>query len=82
MFESSGLRVIGGRMTNKGLCAFITKVKRGSIADTVGQLKPGDEVLEWNGRSLRGLTLEQVSEIILETKQDPQVELIVERNLE
>ena len=69
-------------MTNKGLCAFITKVKRGSIADTVGQLKPGDEVLEWNGRSLRGLTLEQVSEIILETKQDPQVELIVERNLE
>ena len=42
----------------------------------------GDEVLEWNGRNLKGLTFEDVYEIIMETKQDPQVELIVQRNLE
>lgn len=29
-------------MTESGrLCAFITKVKRGSLADTVGHLRPG-----------------------------------------
>lgn len=29
-------------MTESGrLCAFITKVKRGSLADTVGRLRPG-----------------------------------------
>lgn len=36
------------------LGAFITRVKRNSVADLVGQLKPGDEVLEWNGRVLQG----------------------------
>lgn len=30
-------------MTEAGrLCAFITKVKRGSLADTVGHLRPGE----------------------------------------
>lgn len=30
-------------MTESGrLCAFITKVKRGSLADTVGHLRPGE----------------------------------------
>lgn len=30
-------------MTESGhLCAFITKVKRGSLADTVGRLRPGE----------------------------------------
>jgi len=37
-----GLKVTGGKMTPAGrLGAFITKVKRGSIADVVGQLKSG-----------------------------------------
>jgi len=37
-----GLKVIGGKMTDYGkLGAFITKVKKGSIADTVGHLQPG-----------------------------------------
>lgn len=35
-------QVVGGKMTESGrLCAFITKVKRGSLADTVGHLRPG-----------------------------------------
>lgn len=36
------LQVVGGKMTESGrLCAFITKVRKGSLADTVGHLRPG-----------------------------------------
>ena len=41
----------------------------------------GDEVVEWNGRSLQGATFEEVYDIILESKQEPQVELIVHRSV-
>ncbi|XP_036732286.2 regulating synaptic membrane exocytosis protein 2 isoform X23 [Manis pentadactyla] len=75
-----GLKVVGGKMTESGrLCAFITKVKKGSLADTVGHLRPGDEVLEWNGRLLQGATFEEVYNIIFESKPEPQVELVVSR---
>uniref|UniRef100_A0A8C2FIL8 Regulating synaptic membrane exocytosis 2 n=1 Tax=Cyprinus carpio TaxID=7962 RepID=A0A8C2FIL8_CYPCA len=75
-----GLKVVGGKMTESGrLCAFITKVKRGSLADTVGHLRPGDQVLEWNGRVLQGATFKEVYNIILESKPEPQVELVVSR---
>lgn len=101
------LQVVGGKMTESGrLCAFITKVKRGSLADTVGRLRPGteaaprrgptvplpadngshrgslfpgDQVLEWNGRVLQGATFNEVYNIILESKAEPQVELVVSR---
>lgn len=40
-------QVVGGKMTESGrLCAFITKVKRGSLADTVGHLRPGKHTPE------------------------------------
>ncbi|KAM8966500.1 regulating synaptic membrane exocytosis protein 2 isoform 6-T6 [Pelodytes ibericus] len=75
-----GLKVVGGKMTESGrLCAFITKVKKGSLADVVGHLRPGDEVLEWNGRFLQGATFEEVYNIILESKPEAQVELVVSR---
>ncbi|XP_063307234.1 regulating synaptic membrane exocytosis protein 2 isoform X13 [Pelobates fuscus] len=75
-----GLKVVGGKMTESGrLCAFITKVKKGSLADTVGHLRPGDEVLEWSGRFLQGATFEEVYNIILESKPEAQVELVVSR---
>uniref|UniRef100_A0A6I8S092 Regulating synaptic membrane exocytosis 2 n=1 Tax=Xenopus tropicalis TaxID=8364 RepID=A0A6I8S092_XENTR len=75
-----GLKVVGGKMTESGrLCAFITKVKKGSLADTVGHLRPGDEVLEWSGRILQGATFEEVYNIILESKPEAQVELLVSR---
>lgn len=73
-----GLRVVGGQITEAGtIGAVIEKVKKGSIADTIGKLRPGDEVLEWNGRSLQGLTFEEVYDIIAESRHDPQIELIV-----
>lgn len=106
------LQVVGGKMTESGrLCAFITKVKRGSLADTVGRLRPGepagpptratvcsqedagvsgphrrsafsgDQVLEWNGRVLQGATFNEVYNIILDSKAEPQVELVVSRQI-
>ncbi|XP_028326942.1 regulating synaptic membrane exocytosis protein 2 isoform X16 [Gouania willdenowi] len=75
-----GLKVVGGKMTESGrLCAFITKVRKGSLADTVGHLRPGDQVLEWNGKILQGATFKEVYNIILESKPEPQVELVVSR---
>ncbi|KAM5163853.1 regulating synaptic membrane exocytosis protein 1 isoform 8-T8 [Mantella aurantiaca] len=75
-----GLKVVGGKMTETGrLGAFITKVKKGSLADVVGHLRAGDEVLEWNGKPLPGATNEDVYNIILNSKSEPQVEIIVSR---
>nr|XP_054760615.1 regulating synaptic membrane exocytosis protein 2-like [Lytechinus pictus] len=75
-----GLKVIGGKMKEAGrLGAFISKVKRGSIADTVGHLRAGDEVLSWNGHNLQGKDLNEVYNIIFESKSEPQVELVVAR---
>ncbi len=93
-----GLKVIGGRRTDSGrLGAFITRVKRGSAADTVGRLRTGididagcifneyiivgDEVLEWNGIPLQNATNEQVYDIINASKNELQIELIVSRSM-
>ncbi|KAG9337983.1 hypothetical protein JZ751_027320, partial [Albula glossodonta] len=75
-----GLKVVGGKITETGrLGAFITKVKKGSLADVVGHLRAGDEVLQWNGKSLPGATKKEVYNIILESKTEPQVEIVVSR---
>ncbi|XP_042572347.1 regulating synaptic membrane exocytosis protein 1 isoform X17 [Cyprinus carpio] len=75
-----GLKVVGGKMTESGrLGAFITKVKKGSLADIVGHLRAGDEVLQWNGKALPGATKKEVYNIILESQSAPQVEIVVSR---
>ncbi|KAL0964439.1 hypothetical protein UPYG_G00323870 [Umbra pygmaea] len=75
-----GLKVVGGRMTEAGrLGAFITVVKKGSLADIVGHLRAGDEVLQWNGKMLPGATQKEVYNIILNSQAEPQVELVVSR---
>ncbi|XP_026060162.1 regulating synaptic membrane exocytosis protein 1 isoform X2 [Carassius auratus] len=75
-----GLKVVGGKMTEAGrLGAFITKVKKGSLADIVGHLRAGDEVLQWNGKALPGATKKEVYNIILESQSAPQVEIVVSR---
>ncbi|XP_014476983.1 PREDICTED: regulating synaptic membrane exocytosis protein 2 isoform X2 [Dinoponera quadriceps] len=77
-----GLKVVGGKLLEDGsMGAFIEKVKKGSTADIEGQLRPGDEVIKWNGRSLQGKSFDVVSEIIRESRMEPQVELVVSRNL-
>ncbi|XP_057663298.1 regulating synaptic membrane exocytosis protein 2 isoform X2 [Diorhabda carinulata] len=77
-----GLKIVGGKLLENGLTgAIIEKVKKGSIADVEGQLRPGDEVIEWNGRSLQGKTFNEVAEIIAESRQEANVELIVSRSM-
>ncbi|CAK9816967.1 Regulating synaptic membrane exocytosis protein 2 [Anthophora plagiata] len=77
-----GLKVVGGLMMEDGLRrAFIQKVKSGSTADIEGQLRPGDEVISWNGRILQGKSSREVSALIAKSRQDHQVELVVSRNI-
>lgn len=39
------IQVVGGKMTDLGrLGAFITKVKKGSLADVVGHLRAGNKI--------------------------------------
>uniref|UniRef100_A0A8R1E008 Rab-3-interacting molecule unc-10 n=1 Tax=Caenorhabditis japonica TaxID=281687 RepID=A0A8R1E008_CAEJA len=76
-----GLKIVGGRRTDTGkLGAFITQVKPGSVADTIGRLRPADEVVEWNGQSLQNATYEQVYDSIAASRYDTSVELIVSRS--
>uniref|UniRef100_A0A0K2UHZ6 PDZ domain-containing protein n=1 Tax=Lepeophtheirus salmonis TaxID=72036 RepID=A0A0K2UHZ6_LEPSM len=77
-----GVKVVGGKLlpiTNH-YGAIVEKVKKGSVADTIGHLLPGDEVLEWNGHSLVGKTYEEVHDIISDSRHDSQVELRVSRS--
>ncbi|KAK9869904.1 hypothetical protein WA026_003624 [Henosepilachna vigintioctopunctata] len=77
-----GLKIVGGkRLENGQKGAIIQNVKKGSIADIEGQLQPGDEVIEYNGRLLEGKTYQEVVDIIAESKQQTTVELIVSRKL-
>nr|XP_012225588.1 PREDICTED: regulating synaptic membrane exocytosis protein 2 isoform X2 [Linepithema humile] len=77
-----GLKVVGGKLLEDGsMGALIEKVKKGSTADVEGQLRPGDEVIAWNGRSLQGKSFREVCDIIGESRMEPQIELVVERKL-
>ncbi|KAH8343727.1 hypothetical protein KR059_006462 [Drosophila kikkawai] len=78
-----GLKVNGGQPllgTGGGPCgAVVEKVKRGSVADLEGRIRPGDEIIEWNGRGLHNKSADEVYDIIDESRLDAQVELIVSR---
>jgi hypothetical protein len=41
----------------------------------------GDEVIEWNGRSLQGKSSQEVCDVIEESRHESQIELIVSRPL-
>jgi len=75
-----GLKIVGGKLVNGRYGAIIEKVKQGSVADLAGHLLPGDEVLEWNGRSLQSRSYEEVRDIIAASRQDRTIELVVSRD--
>ena len=90
-----GLKIIGGRpnpLLSNQLCAYVAKVRKNSIADTIGRLQIDDEIVKWNGKLLRGLTYDEVYSLISnyqlsggdgnEDSQNNQIELIVERLIE
>ncbi|XP_038209566.1 regulating synaptic membrane exocytosis protein 2 isoform X5 [Zerene cesonia] len=77
-----GLKVVGGKMLPDGTRgAIVEKVKKGSIADLEGQLRIGDEVLQWNGVPLQGRSAEDVAAVVANSKHDTHVELVVSRPL-
>ncbi|XP_011691488.1 PREDICTED: regulating synaptic membrane exocytosis protein 2 [Wasmannia auropunctata] len=77
-----GLKVVGGKLLEDGsMGALIEKVKKGSTADVEGQLRPGDEVIAWNGMSLQGKNYQGVYDTIAKSRLEPQIELVVERKL-
>ncbi|XP_039765696.1 regulating synaptic membrane exocytosis protein 2 isoform X12 [Pararge aegeria] len=77
-----GLKVVGAKMLPDGTRgAIVEKVKKGSIADLEGQLRIGDEVLQWNGVPLQGRSAEEVAAVVANSKHDSHVELVVSRPL-
>ena len=59
----TGLKVTGGKHTEAGyLGAFITKVKKGSIADTVGHLRAGKVISNYRHFFHRCLNYEHTNE--------------------
>ena len=67
--------------SNGTLCAKIVKLKKDSLSEKVGHLRIGDEIVEWNGHVLRGLTNDQVLTIVSNSKHDEEIHLLVEREL-
>ncbi|CAH2068522.1 unnamed protein product, partial [Iphiclides podalirius] len=77
-----GLKVTGGIMLADGTRgAIVEKIKKGSIADIEGQLRVGDEVLQWNGVPLQGRSADEVALVVANSKHDSHVELVVSRPL-
>ncbi|XP_063547018.1 regulating synaptic membrane exocytosis protein 2 isoform X13 [Cydia strobilella] len=77
-----GLKVVGGKLLSDGTRgAIVEKVKKGSIADLEGQLRTGDEVLQWNGVPLQNRSAEEVAAVVADSKHDSHVELLVARPL-
>ncbi|XP_037892983.1 uncharacterized protein LOC119639589 isoform X1 [Glossina fuscipes] len=83
-----GLKVLGGQAVNinsdsgsSTLAAIVDTVKRGSVADTDGHIKPGDEIIKWNGYCLQNKSANEVYEIITESHNETQIELVVGRTI-
>jgi hypothetical protein len=85
-----GLKIVAGRSFNLHNnnnntnipSAYIVHVKKNSVSDTQGRLQAGDEIVKWNQKQLRGMSYEQAHAIINQSKNDAQIELVVERHLE
>lgn len=59
-----GLQVMGGKLDQDGkLQACVKWVLQGGPADKVG-IRPGDKLIEWDGKCLVDMSYEQVAEVI------------------
>ncbi|XP_035217819.1 regulating synaptic membrane exocytosis protein 2-like isoform X3 [Stegodyphus dumicola] len=79
--QNLGMKVVGGQELDRTRTfgAIVQNIREGSLADRVGHIRPGDEVLEWNGTPLRGKSKETVASIIALSKNDSQVQLVLTR---
>uniref|UniRef100_A0A914XJS7 Protein piccolo n=1 Tax=Plectus sambesii TaxID=2011161 RepID=A0A914XJS7_9BILA len=65
--RSLGMKVIGGKLlpeTDGELGAYVAAVYKGGALETLGEVREGDQILEWNGIPLTGKTYEEVQRIV------------------
>lgn len=78
------MRVIGGKTipnSNGMIGAFVAKILPGGVVDTLGEVKEGNQVMEWNGVPLTGKTHEEVQNIIRSTLGLEEVEVIIRADI-
>jgi hypothetical protein len=74
------MRIIGGKSipnTNGMMGAFVAKILPGGVVDTLGEVREGNQVMEWNGVPLTGKTHDEVQAIIKSSLNADEVELVV-----
>lgn len=74
------MRIIGGKSipnTNGMIGAFVAKILAGGVVDTLGEVREGNQVMEWNGVPLTGKTHDEVQAIIKSSLEADEVELVV-----
>lgn len=75
-----GMRVIGGKPipnTSGMIGAFVAKILPGGVVDTLGEVREGNQVMEWNGTPLTGKTHDEVQAIIRSSLNVDEVEIII-----
>ncbi|KHJ45957.1 C2 domain protein [Trichuris suis] len=73
-----GMRVIGGKIlpgSDSELVTYVAAVYKGGLVDLMGEVKEGDQILEWNGIQLNGKTYEEVQKVIDST--EGEVEILI-----
>ncbi|KAF8569469.1 hypothetical protein P879_03325, partial [Paragonimus westermani] len=70
-----GMRIVGGHIRSDGqLGAFVEEIDPRGPADQLhGEIREGDEILEWNSISLVGKTFEEVQTIISQVTEETEL---------
>nr|CAH8855996.1 unnamed protein product [Trichobilharzia regenti] len=70
-----GMRIVGGHIRSDGnLGAFVEEIYPSGPADQLhGEIKEGDEILEWNSIPLVGKTFEEVQAIISQVSEETEL---------
>ncbi|GIY05056.1 protein piccolo [Caerostris extrusa] len=77
-----GMKVVGGKEvpgSNGMIGAYVAKIFPGELLKPLGEVKEGDQVLEWNGIPLTGRTYEEVQRIIASSADE--VEIVIRCDL-
>ncbi|KAK2184890.1 hypothetical protein NP493_249g05001 [Ridgeia piscesae] len=77
--NTMGMRIVGGKLIPGGggeVGAYVAAIYPGGVAEQLhGELREGDQVLEWNGITLTGKTFEEVQRTIAQP--NGELELVV-----
>ncbi|GFY51880.1 protein piccolo [Trichonephila inaurata madagascariensis] len=72
------MKVVGGKEipgSNGMIGAYVARIYPGGVVETLGEVREGDQVLEWNGVPLTGKTYEEVQRIIASSGDE--VEIVI-----